>query len=344
MKAPRILSYLALAATLCSSASGLDLPGVWNATASTEEGERSITWTYAKDGDGYTGTSRDNESGDVTDLDRVLVDGEKLTVEVDFERDGSKGMIKVVAEQDKPGHLAGKWSMVGADGTVYAEGKVVADKEAKPSFAGAWKSVAKVPDNDDAEATLTIEDGESGMTAAFEDDLGNILKIEKVKADGENLRMEFEMGTDIVIKVVIEGKLDGADKIVGKWVLPEGEGASGAWQATRLAPDYADDWDVTAALPDGGEYTGVLTLAKDGDAYSGNSKSSTGEEATLASVTVSDEGAVNYTVSMERDGFSGKIIVNAKPDSDGALVGGWKLQSDTGEAVAEGAWKAVRKE
>lgn len=340
--ARRPLAPIALSLALVAHAPALDLPGTWDATASTEEGERRITWAFAKDGDGFTGTSTDNESGEVRKLDRVKVGGDTLTIEVDFERDGDRGMVKVVAEQAAPGELAGRWSMQGADGTVYAEGAVAATKRRAPSAVGEWSVLAKVPEGDDVEATLTIEEHDAGLSATFENAAGGQLAVDQTTLEGGALRLQFTMGDDDTT-VVVEAEFEGEDKLAGVWVVPGREGAKGDWQATRVDPGYAGEWAVSAGLPDGGEYSGVLTLDKDGDRYSGRSKSSDGEERELVDVKVDGAGGIGYHVPVDTDGLRGKITVSAAPGADGALVGRWKLVRDSGEQVADGDWKAVRK-
>jgi hypothetical protein len=56
----------------------VDLAGIWNATASADAGDdRKIVWTIEKDGDKYTGTSIDSESGEERKLDRISVEEKK---------------------------------------------------------------------------------------------------------------------------------------------------------------------------------------------------------------------------------------------------------------------------
>ena len=324
----------------------VDLVGVWNVTASTDDGERELTWTFAKDGDGVSGISVDGESGDERKLDRIKVEEKKVMIETDFERDGSEGVIKVLAEEKEAGKLTGKWSIEGADGTEFMSGDLSATKEIEIAFAGDWNATSVLPDGSELSSVLQLTGGNSSLKGSFKGD-GNTLEIDKITAEGKSLRLAFDMEiqgnpTD----VVIETELKEEHKLNGKWIVkgPDGtEAATGDWSATREPKlDLSGDWAVTAGLPEGDEYSGTVSLKSDGGTYTGELKSSDGDATEVKSVKVEGKDVV-LTFDYEGNGVSGLLTIATKHKEDGSLEGKWNLVGDDGEEIA-GDWvKASQK-
>lgn len=318
---------------------GHALIGVWNATASTDDAERDITWTFKMDGDKVTGMSHDHENGDDRELDRITVKDKKVVLEIDMEQDGNKGVIKVLADLTTSRTLKGKWSIVGDDGQEYMSGDVEAVKEV--AMAGQWNSVAELPDGSEHESVFEVKGKNKSLTGVIQGDDGEI-KIEKVKATDEGLYCSFEFEMDgNTIPVIIEAKLDGENKLVGEWAVEDG-GADGKWTATRkVKPTMAGEWDVTAEVEDSPNYRGTLVLQEADGKYTGTSKSADGDARKLTTASV-DGKDVRFTVPFERDAYSGTIEIKAELDDDGKLVGKWSLSSD-GTEYASGKWEAERK-
>ncbi len=344
-----LLTLTALLSTaLCSiaRAGDLDLPGVWNATATMEDTARSITWTFAKEGDTLTAHSKDNESGDERDFDRVTLDGNKVTMEIDFERDGNSGVLKVVAEKGDSGKLGGNWSIVGADGTVYAEGAVTASKKVAVAYAGEWMSTAKVPDGGEHTAALSLSGDNAALKGAFTTEEGTKVEIDNITTGEKHVRFAFDITVEEnSINVVIEAALKDENTLSGVWIVKGEDGAEadkGEWTAVRAeAPDFAGEWNVSAVTPEGGEHQSTLTLARDGDTYTGKSKSDEGGEHELTTVAVEGSHLV-LTLKMERDGQSGTIKVDAERKEDGSLDGRWSVSDAEGTEIAGEKWKATR--
>ena len=112
-----ILRYslsVAAAIGLCSPAIAdhhkkpVDLVGVWKATASSDDFEREITWTFKKEGDALTGTSVDSETGEERILNRIKIEEKKVMLESDGEQDGTQFVIKIVGEEKEADELAGR--------------------------------------------------------------------------------------------------------------------------------------------------------------------------------------------------------------------------------------------
>ncbi|MEZ5330295.1 MAG: hypothetical protein R3F19_35045 [Verrucomicrobiales bacterium] len=343
---------LATAIGLCSPVAAdhhenaVGLAGVWKATASSDAGDdREIVWTLEKDGEDYTGTSVDSASGDERKLDRITVKGKEVTIEVDVEMDGVKGLIKVVVEEKEENKLTGKWILSGADGTEFISGAISAEKELTVAYAGKWKAISILPDGSELSSILALTGANEALKGSFQSAEGKDLKIGKVSADGKSLTLDFKMEIQgNTMDVAIQSDSKEQDKLVGKWIVKGGDGnevASGDWSATReVEQRYAGEWAVKAAVPDGGEYTGTLTLKKSEDGYSGSSASSDGTARELKSVKVEDKTVV-YTVPFEAEGVAGIITVSAKEQEDGTLAGTWSLAAD-GTELASDRWEARR--
>ncbi len=319
----------------------VDLTGVWNVMASTEEDVRELSWTFKKDGDKYSGISQDHENGDERKLDRITVKEKKVILEIDLEVDGNKGMIKVEAEEKGSGKLVGKWSIVGEDGNEFMSGDITAKKQV--AFAGEWDLVAELPDGAEIESLLTLKGKNDALKGTFDGDLGET-KIEDISAKDNELRMEFDLEIDgDTVHCVIEAEAKGNNELEGEWVAKDDDGdeiANGEMSAKRKPVGLAGTWKVVAAVPNDGEYNGTLTLTNENGKYAGTSKSDNGEPRALKTISVDDK-KVKFTVPFERDEYTGTITIEATIKGD-SLVGEWILTGSDGDEYARDEWKATR--
>jgi hypothetical protein len=324
----------------------VDLAGIWNATASTDAGDdRKIVWTIEKNGDKYTGTSVDSESGEERKLDRITVEEKKVTIEVDVEMDGVKGLIKVVAEEKETNKLTGKWLVSDADGNESISGAISAEKDFAVAFAGEWRAISVLPDGSELSSTLILSEPTAELKGRFLSAEGDELEIGKVTPDGKNLTLDFKMEMQgDTMDVTIKSALKDPNVLTGKWFVKGADGngdASGEWSATReVEQGYAGEWAVKAVVPDGGDYTGTLTLKKGKDGYTGSSASRDGTARELSTVKLEDKSIV-FTVPFDAEGIVGIITVSAKEKEDGSLSGTWSLVAD-GNEVASDSWQASR--
>ena len=324
----------------------VDLAGIWNATASSDAGDdRKIVWTIEKNGDKYTGTSVDSESGEERKLDRITVEEKKVTIEVDVEMDGVKGIIKVVAEEKETNKLTGKWLVSDADGNESISGAISAEKDFAVAFAGEWQAIIVLPDGSELSSTLILSEPTAELKGRFQSAEGDELEIGKVKPDGKNLTLDFKMEMQgDTMDVTIKSALKDPNVLTGKWFVKGADGngdASGEWSATReVEQGYAGEWAVKAVVPDGGDYTGTLTLKKGKDGYTGSSASRDGTARELSTVKLEDKSIV-FTVPFDAEGIVGIITVSAKEKEDGSLSGTWSLVAD-GNEVASDSWQASR--
>lgn len=317
----------------------LDISGVWNATASMEDNEREITWTFKRDGGKFSGTSKDHENGDVRKIDRITVKENKLVLEIDMEQDGNTGVIKVIATETARGKLKGEWSLVGTDGTEYLSGDVVASKEV--SFAGDWKTTAELPDGAELESVLKIKGENAKLDGVLVPENRDDIKIDKLTAKDGGLRCEFDFEMEgSTLEVVIESKLKGHDKLTGKWSVGDGE-AEGDWSAVRVVDRFAGEWSVSAKVPDSDDYSGTLVLRQEQGEYVGTSKPSDGKAIELQNVKV-DGRQLQFAFPYDRDGYTGTIKVTAK-HKNGALNGEWSFGDGDGNEYASDEWTATKK-
>ena len=111
------------------------LEGVWKATASTDNGDKYYTLTITKDGESLGGSIVEDGEEDGRNLDRIKVDGTKVSIEIDIESDGQKGIVRVSSAESGPGTLAGTWSILDSSGTSLMSGEW-GGQERDPLFAG----------------------------------------------------------------------------------------------------------------------------------------------------------------------------------------------------------------
>jgi len=319
----------------------VELAGVWHAEASSGDSSRKVTWTFEKDGDKLKGTSLDHQSDEERKLDRITVKGKKVTLEIDVEQDGNKGMIRVEAKETAPGKLEGTFEVVGDDGTEYMSGDVTAAKEV--SFAGVWDAISTLPDGQEMESQMKLDGSNAKMKGVLEGDSGKIeIDMVKVKDKSVHLEFEFEMQGN-PIDIVIKAEAKTSDKLEGKWIASGDDGnelAQGDWSAVRKPKSLAGTWSVVAVVPDSADYTGTLMLKENGGGFAGTTTGSDGEAKDLTTVKV-DEEEVVFSVPFEQDGVSGIVTVTATQKGEDSLVGEWVMTSD-GQEVASDSWKATR--
>lgn len=321
----------------------LQLDGVWNVLAETEDNEREIKWTITEEKGKLTGESLDLQDGSTRKLDRITVKGDSVQIETDVEMDGVKGIIHVEAKRKKAGRLEGEWSIVGVDGTEYMSGELFAVKQVQ--YAGEWASTASLPEGGTHGASLMLKGKNAKLSGQFESDWGKS-EVQSIKLTKSGLRMEFELVMEEEpLECVIRAKAKGADKLVGEWSIIGDDGnttASGDWSAIRKAVSLAGDWQVVATVPDSEDYVATLSLQQKGDKYSGTSTGRDGAATALDAIKVHGK-KFEFQVPFNQDGNEGTVTVKAGLQKDGSLDGEWVLTDDSGTEWARDQWKASRK-
>jgi hypothetical protein len=343
-------SIVAQGAAFAEAGGTVDLPGTWAVDAATEDGSRELEWKFEKDGDAVKGASKDYNNGTTREFTDIKVDGHRLTLEMAFEFDGNRGLIKVDAEQSSPGTLKGKWGLLGADGTEYATGALTAVKEVTVAYAGEWDVTSVVGDGREMKAKLILRGEGSDLEGKFLGRNGGSLAIDDIAVTDQAVRLAFAMQIQQQpADIVVEADLDPTgNSLRGKWTRKAGDGsdaASGAWSAERMEkPNVSGKWGYTATTSEG-EMAGALNLFfhRDAEQYTGNVTIADGPGTDLASVSV-DGKSVTFSLPFSRGDVSGTVSVEAELQDEGSLVGTWELKSVDGAEVESDAWKAVRKE
>jgi hypothetical protein len=334
-----------LSSALCAEQpdATVDLAGSWKVSASTDGGNRALIWTFSNDGGKLTGESLDEGNAQRRNLDRITVNGKSVKLEVDIEQDGNQGMIVIEAKEDSPGKLAGKWAIVGSNGSEYMSGKVSAVKDI--NFAGEWLTTAVLPDGQSMESKLKLVGKNSALNGSLDSRAG-LITLDEVSAKDRQLRFEFEIEVEgNSINCIVKAEPKDPSNLVGKWSVVGSDGsevASGKWTAVRQSPGLAGVWDVVATVPEGGEYNGTLTLKEANGKYTGESASRAGGSQPLSSISIEGE-KITFTVPFEYEGNSGTITVKAKHDQDDSLKGEWILTGQDGSEYARNTWQAARR-
>ena len=314
--------------------------GKWNATAKTDNGERELVWDIKHNGDKLVGVSLDGENE--RKFDKVSYKDKKLILEVDFERDGNKGIIRVEAETKKFGQLDGEWSIVDEDGKEYLSGDVSAWKEI--SFESEWEAVAELPDDQKLEAVLHLKGKNSKLKGVLETDSSET-KMEKIDVDEQTITLNFKLDYDgDELDCEIEAKPTSDDRLVGKWKVIDDDGdeeLSGEIVAERRRSNLAGKWKVFAVVPDSEDFNGMLTLEFEDGKYAGNLKPSGASAIKLKSAKAEGDEFV-FTLPFKHDEYEGTLTVEAKL-SDNVLEGEWSFVDEDGEELGSEDFRATRK-
>lgn len=339
--------FLAAGLALADHKKPVALEGVWNTVAGSDIGEREFTVTVTKTGDALTGISHAIESGEDRTIDRISVKEKEITFEFNMERDGQKGLLKVVADEKEPGKLEGKWSVEGADGAVLMTGPWRADKEVKFDLAGEWDSIGTTEDREEHPSKMVVKGSGADLKGEFFGEEG-ALGIDTVKLEGKKLYLAFVLNLDgTEVPTTIEAEATDDNTLEGKWIIKDASdevAATGGWNAKRkMKPVFvlAGDWDVVATLPEGDQYNGTLTIQKDGEKLSGSSKSDDSEAREFKTVTF-DGKNLAYTVGIEMNGQAGTITVSAVREGDDGFKGRWSLAGPDNQEIAGDSWQAKR--
>lgn len=342
-----LFAILALLANISfaqdKSAKSIDLEGEWNIKVSMPEGEDAVTWIIVKEDGKLTGKGIDHEDDEEFTFDRITVDGNKATVEVDVDQDGNTIVIRAEVEQLTRDTLKGEISATAENDAVLMEAKLKGTRAIQ--YAGEWNTVSTMRNGNELESVLNLKGKNNALTGVLQRKAGDI-DLDKVSIKDGQVRIEFELDMNgNSIECVVEAKPKGANQLVGKWNVerPNGNVMTGDWKATRKAPTLAGTWDVVAVVPDSPEYNGTLVLELNDGKYSGTNEGQNGDvkELTMVKVGVAE---IEIAFPFESGGNEGSIGVEAKLQKDGSLKGEWFLTDDSGQEWVRDEWKATRKE
>ncbi len=351
MKRTRLFITTLFAFTLATLAADepLSLVGTWEAVGELPGGDASestITISTGPEGFEATVSSDDNED---RKIDRVKAEGKEVTLELDVERDGQSGIIRVIATQTEVGKLSGKWYLIDSEGEDRgnAPWEAVRISEPEPavptvSIAGKWESIAYTDNGRELPAVVEIVESEGKLSGTTTSERGET-KFDLVKQMGREAEMEMVLKFgDNEVDVRIEAALQTDDHLDGKWIIFDQTGqeaASGKWEAKRVKEvvlDIAGTWDVVATSDDG-DHTHQAIFEKTEDGYKGEATSDLGS---MAFTTVTVEGDA---LALAIPFGEGTITIAAKKVADHKLEGTWHYHDSDGNEQASDAWEATRK-
>lgn len=315
------------------------LEGAWKAAAETDNGTNHYTFTFKETESKWSGQSED-EDGNTREMDRIKIEGNKITLETDVESNGQTGIIRVTVEGDESGNaLKGKWAVVDSADTEYMSGEFSAERLFTLELAGDWTAVATVGE-EEMQASVHFKEADSKLIGSFTGEDEKKVKFTKIETKEKDVTLEFSNdvnGTDLDFRISAEAK--SPDSLEGKWVVfdPTGqEGYSGKWVAQRVVPFIlSGTWSATSVLPDGSPNISTLTIEEKEDAYSGKVGNDT-TEIELKTVALKDD---KVTITFP---FGEATVTITSEVKEGKLVGKWALPTPEGDL--SGKWSAELKE
>lgn len=205
--------------------------GTWITTATLRDGDSRESSLTIKKKESQWHATLVGQTGDERILDRVHVEGETLTIEFDWERDGQTATVGAKAKLDKEGALTGKWYVRDGEGKESLSEDWRAVRSAATVLGGKWDVVAVTTEND-IKHTMVIKKSGSSFSGYAASDEGQ-LDYTSVKADKNVVKLELPYGGGTV---KVEARLQQARKLIGKWIYLDEfkeEVATGDWSATR---------------------------------------------------------------------------------------------------------------
>lgn len=314
------------------------LLGDWKASAESDNGTDTYTFTFEEKDSKVLGKSIDAE-GKERVMDRVKIEGKTVTLETDVESDGQTGIIRVTAEgDDSESALKGKWAVVDGEGKEWMSGNFSATREFKLDLLGEWAATAEVGE-EMMKASVLFEEVDGKVKGHFVGEDEKKVAFTEIDSGERMVTLDF-------VNTIEERELDfrisaeakNADALDGKWVVFDEsgqEGYTGKWTAERVIPfSLVGTWSTTAELPDGTMSTSVLTVAEDDEHKLGGTLVGQSGEYTLSSVALEEE-----KVTIVFPLGESKVTISASV-KDGKLDGKWSMKS--ADEDLSGSWSATR--
>lgn len=326
----------------------VSLLGTWKAIGDLPDGGTSeSTITISVEGDAIKGVAVGNDGNERT-IDRIKTDGKKVTLELDVERDGQKGIIRVKAEETRRGRIAGTWYLIDSEGEERADAPWVAERISEPepesaasapSIVGKWNAVATTQNGDELPSVVTFAGSPGKYTGKSVSERGET-KFDSVKVKDKEVEVEMTLEiNDSEVDVRIEAEMKEIDHLKGKWVIfnDSGEAAlSGDWEAKRaLQLDLAGTWNVVAAT-DNGDNEHQAIFEKTDTGYKGRVESDNGS-IDYSSIKVEDNDVELVFAFGE-----GTVKVAAEYTAKNTLKGKWTYFDSSDAEQASDTWVATR--
>lgn len=213
------------------------------------------------------------------------------------------------------------------------------------NVAGKWKITAETDEGIENYDWTIKKSGDSYSGFLIEENDGARRELDSIKVDGKSVSFAFEMELgDESLEIAVEMELVSANELKGKFsVRADGnEVSSGKTQAVRVAKKLkpmAGAWKSTATLPDGNALESEMVLKGKNESLKGTFSTNDGETE-IEKISV-ERNKVQFEMSVDVEGNTVDIVVEAVQKSDDSMKGTWSLMQD-GVAAQSGAWVAER--
>ena len=271
-----------------------------------------------------------------------------LTLEIVRRAGDNDVVMKVKAKVDpaKKDVLEGE---VGADGV--AGGQFVARRSVeappKPSaspLAGKWKAVTVLPDGQEREGDVEINE-EGGKHTGKTTSRNNTVEFKSVALDGKKAEFHLVLsisGSDT--EFVIRAEFEGDATLKGKWSTLD-DSISGEWRAKKLVPAPAPApapsaavapaklalrYRMTTRRPDGSAHAGDLYFTSVGADPAGHIVVEGGKKTELRALALKGN-QVEFAFGLDVDGGPHRVRVTGTVEANGSLKGTWRSADLSGE-------------
>jgi hypothetical protein len=223
-----------------------DPVGEWQVVTKSPDGDNEYrsTLTVRADGNALKGSSA-TQLGDFA-LDAVAVKDGKLVFEITLPIDGNDVPFVVTAAFHAPNALSGTWKVRDADfsgawhatrepavAAAAAEAAPLPSAAAAASVLGRWQAETRREEGDVIRFRLELEAAGGGASGKVHFPRGSAT-LEDLKLETRSFRCRFRYVNDEGTQVDLEGELDGADVLRGRWTTPGGDGGTFAARRTTL--------------------------------------------------------------------------------------------------------------
>ncbi len=321
------------------------LDGRWIVLVETENGERrESSIEFTRSGDAVRAVYRSSSDERIVIENARYAEG-KLTFSVTRTIDGNEREISFRGEATGKDRIAGIASI--GDRKVAT---VVMERQARPvakgNPVGKWNVRALAPDGGRTyESVLEVSVKGDRLAGTVTGERGR-LDIKSIARKGEGLLIKFDLPLeDQTVPIEIAIRFDGADRLVGRWSVPDSE-FSGEWTAARVAAPaakkepakpavkpaaVAGQWRSSTVLDDGRELRFTIELRRGDDGRLAGRIVM--EEYTIDLKDVRLEGdKLSYVIEREQDGETSRIEV-AGTIAGKKIAGRWRSQDGS-----QGEW------
>jgi hypothetical protein len=285
-----------------------------------------------------------SERGEM-EMDSVNLDGKKVILKKEFDRDGITGSLRVAAAETGDGKLTGTWS-IERDGADEISGAWEAAKRKTVDLTGGWLA-GGISENGGAPYPFKLEFKGSGkdLGATSTTDRGTE-QLEAVKFDGKSLSFDSNiMLEDKSFTVSAEAGIEEDGSLSGTYQTKSAGGEvidKGTWTAARetkqAAPDISGEWKTSVDY-EGQSRDYGLKISKTEKGLEAIAIDQEGTEHPCKSASFND-GQLTISTAVEYEGQDVEIRYVAMLGDDGKLEG--KYYAVGYEEQFKGTWSGTK--